>query len=145
MVRPDKMRNPRWDHFISVLAGPMMNLLLACIFALAFRLLGASKEDIAGMLGHSAGNVLLTFCALGVLINIGMMVFNLIPLGPLDGHWLVGAFLPENLRLRWYRFNRSYGSIILLALILLPREFDVISKLIAPVIISLATFFLGIK
>jgi Zn-dependent protease len=31
MVRPDKMRNPRWDHFASVLAGPLMNFVLCFI------------------------------------------------------------------------------------------------------------------
>jgi Zn-dependent protease len=145
MVRPDKMKNPRWDHFISVLAGPMMNLLLACIFALAFRLMAPSADDIFAAINHRATNPAVTFVFLGVLLNIGMMVFNLIPLGPLDGHWLVGAFLPENLRFRWYRFNRTYGSIILLALILLPEQFDVLSKAIAPVIVGLAKFFFGIK
>jgi len=45
----------------------------------------------------------------GVTINLGLACFNLIPFGPLDGHWLVGLLLPEKQRYYWFKFNRQIG------------------------------------
>jgi Zn-dependent protease len=65
-----------------------------------------------------SGNAFLIDLTLeGVLINLVLCFFNLIPLGPLDGHWLVGLLLPEKQRLYWYRFNRTVGMFALLILI----------------------------
>ncbi|MBI3721088.1 MAG: site-2 protease family protein, partial [Fimbriimonas ginsengisoli] len=67
MVDPRRMRNPRWDHFISVAAGPASNLLQAVVYAGVLRLTGAP-----GYLG--------VFLLFGVYINLGLAVFNLVPL-----------------------------------------------------------------
>ena len=108
-VNPSKMRNPRWDHFISVAAGPLTNLVQAVVWAFVFRFVIASNQQ----------NEFVYLLALyGILTNLSLCLFNLIPLGPLDGHWLVGAFLPDRARDRWYLFNRQYGGIILLVLVL---------------------------
>lgn len=109
IVQPNKMRNPRWDHFISVIAGPLSNLLQATIYAMLIRFVFAGKLDPGSFLGY--------FLLLGVLINISLFLFNLIPIGPLDGHWLVGAFLPDPLRYRWYVWNRTVGTFILLGVL----------------------------
>ncbi|RYG33147.1 site-2 protease family protein [bacterium] len=132
MVRPDRMKNPRWDHLVSVVAGPAMNLLLAVVFALAFRILGPSAGEMGAL-----------FLLTGVLVNVGLMLFNLIPLGPLDGHWIVGAFLPEPQRVAWYQFNRGLGTMIFLLLILLPAQYDPISKLLGPVLFKIVFFLIG--
>ncbi len=113
MVNPSKMRNPRWDHFASVAAGPLTNLLQACVYAIIVRVLIFSNSPL---LANPFVNLLLV---LGVLINVSLCFFNLIPLGPLDGHWLVGAFLPDATRYRWYMFNRQYGWTLLLAVIII--------------------------
>jgi Zn-dependent protease len=111
MVDPRKMRDPRWDWFASVLAGPVSNLLLAAVAGIVFRLMGG----FAGLAGSFLGTFLLLF----VLVNISLFLFNLIPLGPLDGHWLVGLLLPERTRDRWFWWNRRYGTWILLGLVLM--------------------------
>jgi Zn-dependent protease len=110
-VNPRHMRNPRWDHFWSVAAGPLANLLQASLFAILLRLAALGFLPVGGFF------FMLLFY--GVLINLSLAMFNLVPLGPLDGHWLVGAFLPERERIRWYMFNRTYGSMLLLAIILI--------------------------
>jgi Zn-dependent protease len=51
----------------------------------------------------------MVLCLVGVLLNLGLALFNLIPFGPLDGHWLVGLLLPEKPRLYWFRFNQQIG------------------------------------
>jgi Zn-dependent protease len=144
MVDPRKMRNPRWDHFISVAAGPISNLLQAAIFALIFRFTMSS--------GDGGGSPMLyAFLVIGVLVNISLFLFNLLPIGPLDGHWLVGAFLPDRIRDRWYLWNRTTGSIVLLVLILggqfargTPLAFlDVIGTILRPLASRLEAILLG--
>lgn len=146
MVRPDRMRNPRWDHFVSVLAGPAMNFIQAVFYALVLRILMAmGMADVASGLGTGFASYLVIFLVLGISINVGLMLFNLIPLGPLDGHWLVGAFLPDKLRLQWYRFNQGIGSLLFVGLVLIPRgsQFDLLGGVLQPIAYQITSFFLG--
>jgi Zn-dependent protease len=138
MVRPDRMRNPRWDHFVSVLAGPVSNLAQAVLYGAILRVLIAT--GMAPSLGFVS-----VFLFAGVIVNIGMFVFNLIPLGPLDGHWLVGAFLPDGVRVQWYQFNRGIGSIFFLLLVLVPPNspFDLLGRFLRPAIEWMVTLVLG--
>jgi Zn-dependent protease len=51
-------------------------------------------------------------------VNLLLMIFNLIPIGPLDGHYILPYFLPRPLA-RFYRtYNHRYGTLILLGLII---------------------------
>ena len=52
-------------------------------------------------------------------INLLLMLFNLIPLGPLDGHYILGHFLPGNLAQPYLEYNARYGHFVFLGLILL--------------------------
>ena len=110
---PRKMRNPRWDLFAAVAAGPLSNLLQATIYGQILRLVLRTDPSLLQVTFIAA---LLIF---GVTINLSLMLFNLIPFGPLDGHWLVGQLLPEKPRLYWYRFNRGVGRVGLFAVIML--------------------------
>lgn len=113
---PSKMRNPRWDFFTSVLAGPMSNLIQAFLFAIILRLTLAAGA-FNGMPVFAQ-----YFLLMGVLLNLAIMCFNLIPFGPLDGHWLVGLLMPERPRLTWFQFNRGIGMFgLFIAVILLQR------------------------
>jgi Zn-dependent protease len=142
MVRPDRMRNPRWDHFVSVLAGPVSNLAQAVLYGAILRVMistGLFNGNLA-----SAG-IFAIFLYAGVVVNVGMFVFNLIPLGPLDGHWLVGAFLPDAVRVQWYQFNRGIGSYIFLFLVLMPAgsPFDLLGKFFYPIVRAVMRLVLG--
>jgi len=106
LTDPRRMENPRWDAFLSVAWGPLTNLLIAVVCSLLYR--GAL------MLGFADAASIL---ALAVILNLGLAFFNLIPLGPLDGHWLVGYLLPPEMGARFIRFSQVYGSFFLLALI----------------------------
>lgn len=106
-----KMRNPRWDFFWAVAAGPLSNLLQAAAYALGLRLL------IIFSVGH-VPEWILQLLFIGVLVNCTLFLFNLLPIGPLDGHHLVATFLPERARFSWYVFNRTVGSFILLFLVI---------------------------
>ena len=152
-----KMRNPRWDHFAAVAAGPVSNLAQAVVYALALRLLlanGVISLDgvLAGLTrgrveGLPAPTFLPSLLAIGVITNLSLAIFNLIPLGPLDGHWLVGDLLPPRMRDRWLLWQRKYGNLILLALIFIPTfvpQFDVLETVLGRPIFASFRFLTGV-
>lgn len=94
-------------------AGPFMNLVVAAVVLNAFVLLAKMG------FGAVASEGVQTFVAYLVGINLVLMVFNLIPLGPLDGHYILPYFLPKAMARRYVYFNARYGAFALLGLILL--------------------------
>jgi Zn-dependent protease len=137
-INPSKMRNPRWDTFIAVAAGPLSNLVQATIFAFCLRMAlqghVVTLEEVDATLGREPTTFLAALLTIGVTTNLGLFMFNLVPFGILDGHWLVGQLLPEIPRLHWYRFNRTYGWQILVMLILAEQFFHIpiLSSFIGP-------------
>lgn len=144
-VDPRRMHNPRWDHFMSVLGGPVTNLLLAAICAIVLRLTTPHHLIIASLGDPMAAGFLPLLLLDGVIINLALCFFNLIPIGPLDGHWLVGTFMPEHQRLNWYRFNRGPGALIFIFLVLMPAgsPFDLFGRVLQPLVFGAAGYFLG--
>ena len=141
---PSKMRNPRWDHFMTVAAGPLSNVLQACIWAILFRLI---LTFIPGVVPQDSFLFLLFLY--GVIINLALALFNMIPLGPLDGHWLVGLLMPESMRVQWFQFNQSVGAILFLVLIFGDQflrqstGFSILGDLVFGPALFLARFLLG--
>ena len=101
----------KWADLWVAAAGPGMNLILAAL-AWNFYL----SMQIAGVHFFSGANVQ-TFFIILVQVNLLLMVFNLIPLGPLDGHYILPYFLPDRLRRLYIDYNARYGVFALLALI----------------------------
>ena len=52
-------------------------------------------------------------------INLLLMLFNLLPIGPLDGHYILPYFLPKKVAYQYQVFNLKYGTMALLGLIAL--------------------------
>jgi Zn-dependent protease len=125
---PSKMRNPRWDHFIAVIAGPISNIVQAVVFALVFRLLDSAGSPL--LLNPFVWALLTT----GVTLNLALCFFNMLPLGPLDGMWILGTFLPEKARFYWTRWNLQVGAFLFLALVLGGQflRFPIIWMIIGP-------------
>jgi len=73
-----RLRNPKRDEIIVTLAGPAANLAQALVWAGLLRL---SLLMLDGSIAYSIA----TFCSIGVIINIVLMLFNLLPIPPLDG------------------------------------------------------------
>lgn len=150
-ANPSKMRNPRWDFFISVAAGPISNLVQAALFALVLRVgLKAGwygAEDIFWAAYRQSDQFLPALLALGVMLNLGLALFNLIPLGPLDGHWLVGLLLPEKQNILWNQWHRRYGGQILIGIVLFSQlsHVPILSRITFPAIRSLFKLLTGIS
>jgi Zn-dependent protease len=112
---PTNSRNftSRWaDMFVSA-AGPGMNLLLA-IIAINGYLLGLSND---WLVTRGAGAE--AFFVYLAQINLILMTFNLIPIGALDGHYILPYFLPPRLAQQYRYWNAQHGNQILMVLILL--------------------------
>ena len=91
-------------------AGPFMNLLIAIVAVNALVYLSETGGLTPGIQA---------FLSLLAMINMLLMLFNLLPIGPLDGHYILPYFLPRELA-RWYaEYNFRYGTMALLALIVL--------------------------
>jgi Zn-dependent protease len=95
-------------HVLVAGAGPASNLLLACLFtaglAVAVRAGADGRGPVVALLG------------IGLGINVGLAVFNLIPLPPLDGSWIASWGLPREIAAKYDRVAEPYGQFILLGL-----------------------------
>ncbi|MFV2045368.1 MAG: site-2 protease family protein [Anaerolineales bacterium] len=94
-------------------AGPVMNLILA-VAAINLYVLG--RRLGFDPLRDPGPRFFFVYLA---QINLLLMVFNLIPLGALDGHYILPYFLPSQLALRYRYYNARYGNFVLLGLIVL--------------------------
>jgi Zn-dependent protease len=107
------LKNPRQDTFWIALAGPLSNILMACLASLLMgalvRLVPAAGSSLA----------LLKILNYFILINLFLAFFNLIPLHPLDGGKVIARFLPFRWNY-WLENNQSTTGMILIALIILP-------------------------
>ena len=88
-----KFKNRKIGMALSNLAGPASNLILAYLSVLIYRI--ASFVFIITDTGGTAADIILYIFSYGAMLNIGIAVFNLLPVPPLDGSRIVTMFLPE--------------------------------------------------
>jgi len=102
-----------WAQAGVAIAGPVANLLIA-IVALNVYILGVKSGW--GFTNVSGSR---EFFQILIQVNIFLMLFNLIPIGVLDGHWILPYFLPKNLATKYRELNDQYGMYALMGLLLL--------------------------
>lgn len=113
-VQPYRLGNPRRDHVLVAAAGPISNLLAAGIFLIVLRFFGLIGFGVVSE--WPGGSFLLLSCQLGLLLNVILACFNLIPIPPLDGSWVLDGLLPERFS-KLYGAIRPYGFLLLLLLL----------------------------
>jgi len=112
------LRHPGWQIPLVAAAGPLANLLLAIISALGLQL--GSRFEAAFVIEP---------LILMASLNLMLMLFNLIPLPPLDGAGIIRALLPYPLQ-REYDKLLPYGPFILIVLVFVPGISDLFLGLI---------------
>lgn len=103
-VNWSNLRRPKQDILWVALAGPASNLLMAIMWALAYRMMDVSLPDFWSRMAMA-----------GIQVNIVLMALNLLPLPPLDGGRVVYSLLPQPYA-SYYARLEPYGMIILLLL-----------------------------
>ena len=107
-INPNRFKNYRQGLFLTGIAGPASNLIMAAIAGMLFRM------SDAGIVSY----VLLMFA----FMNLALMFFNLIPLPPLDGSRVLPLFLSDR-GMDIYDQVERYGFVILIAALWLLPEF----------------------
>lgn len=116
---PYNLKNKRWGEALVAVAGPLSNMALAIIFGSIIRFYIIPNGLVEGPVA--------SLCAIIVLVNITLAIFNLVPIPPLDGSKVISAILPEG----WMSIRRSierFGFIGVLIFLVFIWQF------IAPVI-----------
>ena len=113
-VNMRKFRRPRLGMALTALAGPICNFLIALLLTPGY----AASVIWYQASGSSVVYYLAVFLLLTIKVSIGLMVFNLIPVPPLDGSKVLFSLLPPYWYGKLMRYER-YGMIILVALLYL--------------------------
>lgn len=105
-------RNPKTGMALVAIAGPLSNILLAYV-ALLIRAI-----VIFFLYGTAAGSIIITFLEYVALLSIGLAIFNIIPIPPLDGSKVLNAVLPNKIYYKVMQYERI-GMLLLLAVMYL--------------------------
>ena len=144
-VNTRHFKKPRRDMAITAAAGPLSNLCLAVIFTLLLRLvmiplqnmaegnymLFDSSYYLAEEIATNTTFILLSVLAiifyLGITLNLSLMIFNLIPLPPLDGSRIAYIFLPTNVYFGIMKYEKyimiGFLALLYLGILTLPLNF----------------------
>ena len=118
-------------------AGPLMNFITALIFALIY--CAIIKFAKITFISTTVGSVIMAMIAYIITMNIGLGVFNLIPLPPLDGSKIFLPILPRGAK-TWFIENERIFYIIFLVIWIS----GIAGNMISPLISKMTTAILGI-
>lgn len=127
-VNTAHLREPRKANILISAAGPASNLLAALFFLAGIKLLQGSAT--AG-LGTTVSEPLAVLFHAGLFLNIILAVFNLMPIPPLDGGWVLEGILPRSFG-PVFDAIRPFGFLILLGLLYT----GVFSSVLRPVVLA---------
>ena len=123
-VNPNYFKKPKQGMALTALAGPMSNFLLALIMLLAARIFC----DVAS--NSEANQRILDFILMVAILSIGLGLFNLVPIPPLDGSKVLFAVLPDRAYDQLMRYER-YGMLVLFALVFFDVGSNALSQAIS--------------
>ncbi|WP_022660704.1 site-2 protease family protein [Paucidesulfovibrio longus] len=123
-VNPRYFKNPRKGMLLVAVAGPAANFALALGFAALYHLFGSIEIPGRDSLLYNILYPTVLICQTGVLVNLILGIFNLMPIPPLDGSNILAGVLPPGLAARYMSLSR-YGVFLILGLVVASHLFDV--------------------
>ena len=102
---PARLKYDEWGAALVALAGPLTNLVIALLFFVSYQLFNPATNSLAS-----------SFLTIGVWVNLGFFVFNMIPIPPLDGSRVLYALAPDFVR-RGMESVERFGLILIFAVI----------------------------
>jgi Zn-dependent protease len=133
-VNPYNLRGHHADSIVAA-AGPLSNLVLAALFAIPFRILWA--QGVAPD-NHSVIEMVQLVCWSGVWLNVILMIFNFVPIPPLDGSHVLFDFLDPRTSRHLQATLSQYGLLILVGVIL------VAGQVLVPIARPVVSFLTGL-
>lgn len=120
-VSTRNFKSPKKDELIVSLAGVTVNLILGVIFLILYVIFGFLPwySDIV--------SIMLQYC---FMINFGLMVFNLLPIPPLDGYHVVQCLFMNQRTYRFFNFVEKYSYVILIGVLLLNSRTGLLNALV---------------
>jgi Zn-dependent protease len=140
-VDPRNFRKPKKDMAIVAAAGPLVNIIIAIVSAILFRLQEPVVELILNYQLNDLLNVVLPvfyMINISARINIALAIFNIIPIPPLDGGRMLAGVLSHEQVIKFSKIE-PYGFIIIVVLLMS----GIIGKAIFPIIMTITELLLG--
>ncbi|WP_320009200.1 site-2 protease family protein [Maridesulfovibrio sp.] len=125
-VNPMYFKNPQRDMMIVALAGPAANMVLAVLFSIVVKVIGSLDANGFSPLMLKILVPAMMIANAGVIINLALCFFNLLPIPPLDGSKILAGFMPREAAFKFMSFR--YGFIIVIVLAML----GLLGKIISP-------------
>lgn len=153
-VNPYNLSDKRYGGLKVSLAGPMSNLLLAIIFGLVARFVPLTvfvktslvisyfKGDFEQLFGLMQGSFVASIFVMSIVfcvINLILMIFNLVPIPPLDGSKILMPFLSADWQIRMHKIE-PYGFFIIIGLLAIGAF-----SFISPLLLSLFSLITGLS
>ena len=136
-VNPNYFKKPKQGMALTALAGPVSNFVLAVLAMLISKAIYLYAPYSAAM------DVVFSFCLYTLApLSIGLGLFNLIPIPPLDGSKVLAAFLPDRQYITLMRYER-YGIVVLLVLSFVGIGSSLISRGILGIYSALLSLIFG--
>jgi len=130
-VNPYNLKGRYADTLVAV-AGPLSNLALAVVCAIGFRIVDLYPDNT------SPSSMLALVLFVGIEINVVLMLFNLIPIPPLDGSHVLFDLLDPRTAQSVRTFMNQYGLMLLLLVVFLA------GRIIVPVLVPIVNFLAGV-
>jgi Zn-dependent protease len=136
-VNPANLAGGRRGEAMVAAAGPLSNLVLAAAAALPLRFILNTN------LATEVPDLIILILGLFVYINLVLMIFNLLPIPPLDGSKVLFAFLSPRLAWQWRPILEQYGFILLLLLFFLPPGNSIGGQILGPILNAIFRLLVG--
>ncbi|WP_319761512.1 site-2 protease family protein [Maridesulfovibrio sp.] len=125
-VNPMYFKNPQRDMMIVALAGPAANMVLAVLFSIVVKVIGSMDANGLSPLMLKILVPAMMIANAGVIINLALCFFNLLPIPPLDGSKIIAGFLPRETAFKFMSFRYGFVIVIVLAM------FGLLGRIISP-------------